>query len=64
MKIDFDVIPTLEMVEEAVIRLALELAKGNQAAVARALGVSRPTIRRKMVRYKIARVCTCPRDSS
>ncbi len=42
---------TLEMAEERAIRQALERYNGNMSLVAKALGVSRPTLYRKLEKY-------------
>lgn len=42
--------PTLEEVEEAMIREALKRAKGNQGVAATLLGLSRPALNRRLAR--------------
>ena len=44
---------TLEQVESANIRRALEKAKGNKSEAARILGIARKTLREKMERLGI-----------
>jgi DNA-binding NtrC family response regulator len=42
---------TLEKVERALLEATLELASGNRSAAARMLGISRPTVIRKIKQY-------------
>lgn len=48
-----DDIPTLERMEEQLIRLALDKLDGNQTEAAKRLGISRSTLWRKMRQYGI-----------
>jgi DNA-binding NtrC family response regulator len=45
---------TLESAEAELVRLTLELTSGNKSAAARTLGISRPTLDRKIDQYDIA----------
>ena len=42
--------PTLDEVEEAMVREALKRAKGNQGVAATLLGLSRPALNRRLAR--------------
>ena len=42
--------PTLDEVEEAMVREALRRAKGNQGVAATLLGLSRPALNRRLAR--------------
>ncbi|MBW3629208.1 MAG: sigma-54 dependent transcriptional regulator [Gemmatimonadetes bacterium] len=45
---------SLDDIEREAICLTLELARGNQSATARILGISRPTLARKLRRYGLS----------
>ena len=53
-------IPTLQQMEEQLIRTALDKLDGNQTEVAKRMGVSRSTLWRKMKEYGISKVEESP----
>jgi DNA-binding NtrC family response regulator len=44
---------SLKSVEAELVRMTLRLTKGNKSAAARVLGISRPTLHRKLEEYEI-----------
>jgi DNA-binding NtrC family response regulator len=39
---------SLELIEQEAVRLTLQITRGNRSAAARILGISRPTLGRKL----------------
>jgi DNA-binding NtrC family response regulator len=49
---------SLDMIEKEAVSATLEITRGNRSAASRILGISRPTLARKMREYGLTTVGT------